>query len=414
MEKSDQQIFEEFSSQLCEWVKSGTLPALGNHDICYGLELQKERLEKYHMKIEYEMIPQYGKENRISTFVFSDIYYTNKFLMKSYHKKVNYFINGKKGLTLKDNESLYTIITWLKDSTKKANYCCPNCGAFSDVSTLLKGCPYCQTQFIMSDLFPKVTNYYFLRAYGLSEEESNKKTFVWMASGALIGFLIRLPGLLIDILQGGNLLFLLFLALLTSGCCAVFGYFALSLSLFFRVLIDFFKQAPRSIGQMKAKKQLTDFMKQFDPGFTFEYFFGKVQSLVKILIFTDNRYDLSIYEGKPIDNKCFDDIIDSQFEGAISVNGGRVEGNYCYLDLNVYMTDVYFKGDKLRKQSDRFRINLCRNISRPVDYGFSLTAVTCKNCGGSFDATRKRFCPYCKSQYDLKDDDWIIKDIKKI
>jgi len=46
--------------------------------------------------------------------------------------------------------------------------------------------------------------------------------------------------------------------------------------------------------------------------------------------------------------------------------------DYCYLDLGVYMTDVYCTGWGLHGQPDRFRIGLCRNISHPEDYGFSI------------------------------------------
>lgn len=413
MEKTDQQIFEEFSSQLCKWGENGKTPAAGNQDISYGLELQKKRLEKYHTKMEYRLKPQEDRYRQISTAVFSDIRYTNKLVWKAYRKEVNYSKDGRKILSVKDNELLYTIITWLNDAEVQADYCCPNCGAMSDVNALLEGCPYCHTQFIMSDLFPKVTNFYFLRDYGLSEKEAGKRITKWMAGGAGIGFLIRLPGMISDLSHGYHFFFLLFSVLLTMGVTAVFGYFALSFSMFFRVLKDSFKQAPRAVGQIRAKKQLTELMKQYDPGFTFEYFFGKVQALLKIIIFTDDRNGLAIYDG-PLENCSFDNLIDAQFDGAVSLKGSRIEGQYCYLDLNVYMTDVYCSGDKLHRKPDLFQIGLCRNISRPVDYGFSIKQVNCKNCGGSFDATRERFCPYCNSRYDLREDDWIITYIKKI
>lgn len=48
MEKTDQQIYEEFASQLCQWGENGTAPVTGNQDISYGLELQEKRLQKHH------------------------------------------------------------------------------------------------------------------------------------------------------------------------------------------------------------------------------------------------------------------------------------------------------------------------------------------------------------------------------
>lgn len=411
MEKTDQQIYDEFASQLCEWGKDGKIPAAGNQDIAYGLMQQGKRLEKYHVKMEYRLNPRANRTG-CSTAVFSDVRYTNKLVWNGYQKETAYYKEGRKCLGIKDNELLYTIITWLNDKTEKTVYCCPNCGAISEVDALLEGCPYCHTRFMMSDLFPKITNYYFLRDYSLEEKEFKHRTAKWMITGGMIGFLIRMPGVLIDLFRGHNLIFLLFSALLTAGIFAVFGYFALSLSIFARMMKDCFKQAPRAAGQIEAKRKLTGFMKQFDPGFTYEYFFGKVQALLKILIFTDDRGGLAVYEGQP-ENWGFDNIVDAQFDGALSFCGSRVEGNYCYLDLKAYMTDVYCLDGRLQRKPDVFRIGLCRNISSPPDYGFSVKKVSCKSCGASFDATRERFCPYCRSRYDLKEDDWVITYIRK-
>lgn len=412
MEKSDQQIYQEFINQLCEWGETGATPVAGNQDISYGLALQRKRLEQCRVKIEYRLNERKKERNSITTAVFSDSRYTNTMIWKAHQKEVNYYREGKKCLSLKDNAVLYTIVTRLNHSDIPASYCCPNCGEISNVSALLEGCPYCNTRFIMSDLFPKVTNFYFLRDYNLGETEANNKVAIWMISGAVIGFLIRLPEVITNVAQGKSLVFMLLSALLSAGVAAVFGYFALAISLFARLLVDCFKQVPRLPGQLRARKQVTDLLKQFDPGFTYEYFFGRVQSFLKILIFKDDWNGLAIYEG-PAEEHEFGNIVDAQFEGAIGLNGYRVEGNYRHLDLNVYMTDVYCQEGQLRQKSDMFRIGLCRDISRPVDYGFSIKQVCCKSCGASFDAINERFCPYCKSRYDLKEDDWVITFVKK-
>lgn len=415
MQKTDSQIYEEFAAQLCEWSESGTAPSVGNQDIRYSLTLQKDRLTRYHTKIEYQLVPRMERQSQVNSAVFTDEHYTNRLVWKAYDKTAVYSIEDERCLTLNDRELLYTIITRLNDDQAKASSACPNCGAVSEVSVLLDGCPFCHTRFLISDLFPRISNFYFLRDYGLSEREAKSDTAKWMTAGAIAGFLIRIPGFIVDIVHGENLFLLLITILLAAGVGSVFGYFALSLKLLSRVMKDAFKQAPRAAGQITAKKKLTDFMKQQDPGFSFEYFFGKVQSLLKILIFSDDRTRLAVYDG-PADDcmlESFNNIIDSQFDGAISFNSGRVEGNYCYLDLNVYMTDVYCQGNRLVRKSDSFQIGLCRNISKPVDFGFTIKRVNCKSCGASFDAAKEKLCPYCKSQYALREDDWVITFVRK-
>ena len=412
-EKSEQTIYNEFVSQLCTWGDDGTIPSAGNQDIGYGLALQRKRLEKYHTKIKYQLKPQEDARPGASFAVFSDVLYTNKLVWKPYQAELDYYMNDNKCLSVKDNKLLYTIITWLNHGETQASYCCPNCGAISDVSALLQGCPYCNTRFVMSDLFPKITNFYFLRDYSMGEKAFKNKTAIWMLAGGAIGFLICIPGLVVDLIHGDNLLMLLFSTLLTAGVFAAFGYFAMSLSMFGRVMKDAFKLTPRAAGQISAKKRLTEFMKPFDPGFTFEYFFGKVQAQLKILMFTDDRSSLPVYEGNPEECGSFDNLVDAQFDGAVSLNASRISGAYCYLDMNVFMTDIYSQGNQLKRKSEVFQIGLCRNISRPVDYGFSIKKVNCRSCGASFDATRQRFCSYCGTRYDLKEDDWVITYVRK-
>lgn len=39
-----------------------------------------------------------------------------------------------------------------------------------------------------------------------------------------------------------------------------------------------------------------------------------------------------------------------------------------------------------------------------TDYGFSIHAIQCKACGGSFDATKEKHCPYCGNEYPIDGD----------
>ena len=415
MEKTAEQIYNEFTVQLSKWAQDGKIPETGNQDISYGLNLQKKRLERHHARMKYEFKERDRLPESVTTLEFASAKYRNKAAWKSYRKRVEYYKEDELCFSTEDNEHLYTIITWLKDAedtSMETTYCCPNCGAISEVRVLLECCPYCHTRFLMSDLFPKITNFYFMMDYGLKEDEGKRTVRIWTAAGALVSVAAALPGVLEKLLHGGGLFPLL--ALILPACAgAVVGYFILSFWTLGGLMKETFLHAPKSLKNLSAMKGLTDFMRSYDPDFSFEYFRGKVQALMKILIFTEDRSRLSIYEGQ-VDGSGFDDIIDSQFGNAIGLNGHRVEGDYCYLDLTVYMADVYCRNHQINRQMDQFRLGLCRNISHPADYGFSIKKVNCRSCGASFDASMEGICPYCKSKYDLKEDDWVITDVRKM
>lgn len=421
MDETGSRIYRHFADQLCVWAQTGILPATGNQDIRYGLELQRKRLERYQVRMEYELMPKKEEAAAISNAVYTDSKYTNRLTWGPYHKTVTYYLEGRKRLTSTDDQLLYTIITWLNQENVQETYCCPNCGTISKVQDLMGGCPNCKTRFLMSDLFPKVTDYHFLKDYGLTSNDIKNRIYKWVIVGILIGILIAFPGSILDFLRSGRpgdglagRILLLLWRFVGSGIMgALAGYVIWAFGFIGGLLKDGVRQAPKAAGIIMSRKKLNELLKPFDPGFSFEYFIGKVQALMKILIFTDDRKNLAVYEG-PLEENLFDDIIDAQFDGALNLLNCQVAGNYCYLDLKVYMTDVYCRKNKVFKRSDVFQMGLCKNIRRPVNYGFSIKKVSCPRCGASFDASREKICPYCKTSYHLGEDDWVITYIRRM
>lgn len=416
MEETGKELFEAFAAELGEWAKTGKTPVSGNQDIRYGLELQKARLEKHHASMVFNLALRGEWMDRIYDHVFSDTKYTNRLLSRSYRKTADYYLDGQKRLSDADDVDLFSIVTWLNQGEIQETCCCPNCGAISKVETLLEGCPYCRTRFLMSDLFPKVTSYHFLWDCSMNEKESKDWIRKVMLTGAVIGMLYVTPRSLWSLLPFGSEkagFFSVIFSFIPAGIFgALAGYAVGAFLKIGKVFREGVRQAPMAVSQLNAKKRLTELMKPYDSGFSYEYFIGIVQGLIKILIYTDERSNLAVYEGPPVGN-LFDNIIDAQFGGALGVTDCRIAGDYCYLHLNVYMTDVYCMNSKIFKRNDLFQMGLCRNIRKPVDYGFSIKKVACKSCGGSFDASREKHCPYCGTVYELKEDDWVITYIKK-
>lgn len=53
-----------------------------------------------------------------------------------------------------------------------------------------------------------------------------------------------------------------------------------------------------------------------------------------------------------------------------------------------------------------------KNITRMEEFGFSVKKVKCSCCGGSFDATRERYCAYYGEPYDMREDGWTIMELR--
>ena len=105
------------------------------------------------------------------------------------------------------------ILLWKKLHTRSIflPHTCPNCSAVATIASLQQGCEYCGTCFEMDDLFPKVTNYFFVPDTSGTEEE-NKRDMLnrMLPCGAVISLITLLTGLA----SGDNIFLVLFAAVL--------------------------------------------------------------------------------------------------------------------------------------------------------------------------------------------------------
>lgn len=172
------------------------------------------------------------------------------------------------------------------------------------------------------------------------------------------------------------------------------------------------KSMPMVVNTAGSGKRFVFLMQQYSPEFSYEYFSDKVVSLLKMILYSEDARELPNYEGGPVGD-LFTDIVESSYTGAVALKQFQVEGENCYVTVDVYMEDFYDDGRRVYSKNDRFRVYLHKNISRPVDFHFSIKKIHCKSCGASFDATKQKICPSCGRKYEIEDDDWVIEKIQK-
>lgn len=413
------EIINRFVDEYAKWSESGKAPEIGSLDLDYAFDLQRKRLESKNMTLKYDFKQYKGGLDNVLTAasVRDDGNFYSQIVCKNYSVAETFFAGGKKKKKFKDNQIIYTMITRLEGQNTEASCCCPNCGAISDVKTLLNGCPNCNTRFIMDDLFPKVTNFYFLKSYAKSKRSVKAGIAKWMICAAIICF----GAISFYNYKNGSLVFGAddFADKLAGNILGgviggvILGYVGYALSLFGSLFKGAAKSIPMIAPKFTAEKRLPELMKQIDPDFSYEYFVGKVLALMKMMIFCEDYTNLAVYDGKPVQN-TYTDILDVQYRGAIRLNSFKVNGAYCYVDITVYTTTFSEKGGNVKKKDEKFRMAVCKNVDAIADAGFSMKRVCCKSCGASFDATREHNCPYCGNAYHLGDDDWVVLGFSKV
>lgn len=408
--------FESFGAGLLEYTQTGNIPVQGDQNVRYALELQKQRLKDKGLIMKYEFTPRGhfadttgpGKEWKDNHYTSRMEYRTCRLTRKIYRNQQKLYDKG-------ENCIFYQIITDVNNETVVASdfYPCPNCGAASQIKVLENGCPYCGTFFKMKDLFPKTTNFYFLRDIGGTEKEMKRvllkymipcMPFIFLANIFRMLFVDGMPEYLILELIG------LLIGSVIGGC--VLGYLICTFHLMIQTFIEAGKSMPMLFNTVGSGNRFVSQMRRYSPEFSFEYFSGKVVAILKMILFSENPQELTYYVGKTLGN-MFTDIAESSYAGACALKSFKIQGDYCYVTVEVYMEDLYDNGTRIYQRDEKFRVTLCKNIRKPINLHFSIKAMQCSSCGSSFDATKQKCCPSCGTQHTLADEDWVVTEIKR-
>lgn len=409
------EVGDQFARELMEWSKTGKAPKSADADVKYFLELQQQRLKDHDLEMEYELWEPKKKNEIVSgntASIFgrnkrSSVKYESTMDFRNFDRRIRFYRNGKKRFSRTTHDIMYKTTTRLKQGEMigTETYCCPECGAISTIIELQAGCPYCNAKFVMSDLFPKVTDFFYIRNCGEDASSLKVKILKWILAAILIVFAIQL------FYKGTDEIIITVISSIIGG--AIFGYVAWAFGKIGSLFVGAAKSIMPMVRQKEAKDKITTLLHGFDPSFSYQYFVNRLVSKLKTVLFAKDRANLAVYEGTQLRPEL-DQIIESDFDSGIVLNTYQAQNGYCMLSIDLYMEDIYDNGSRIYQKKDIFRLKLTKNVTKPEDIAFSMKKVECKSCGASFDATKERHCPYCKAPYDMKEDDWVISYLEQI
>ncbi len=398
---------DQFTEELHNWSLNGKEPSCASRDLRYLLDLQEKRLKRAETVREEEFT--HVKEE-ISGFIpHEENGYTSRIQYREAIQHITYLKNGKQIKKIRRPVNLYVSFVD-HEGHENRKFTCPNCGHTMTVLEAQDGCPYCGTHFETDDVYPCVSYYYtvpgIVERAGL-EDRMKKETII---AGTIFGTAVAVLALIFW--NDMEMIYRILAALAMGGFYGLVGGFIWYMSRSFILMLKVFKEAGRAmplVKTLRSRKKMMNFMQAYDPDFSYEAFEGRVLSLLRIIVFSDERDTLSIWEGDT-DLSRFDDIADMQYRGAIYIRKCRQTGNILRVEGTAYLTDTYIRRS-VREKDEKIRFVLEKETDAHADPGFSIHRVCCSTCNGSFDAMHQSNCPYCGNPYDLKKKDWIIKDM---
>lgn len=417
MDELAKKMNEKFITQLnASPIESEDAPRLCAADLKYARMLQRKRLKAKGVtrRVTYQLDDPLV--SGVSWKMDYDARYVTRLAFTYVNTKSDFSVGGSINKSFNRKEIFYSYIVWLIGQQSDAPYSCPNCGGATTLGNLTEGCQFCGTRFIADDLYPKVVNYYTLPAAQNLLKRLKPFAIAGAIAMAAFGLVYNCKDILAGLASGGFLSLIgwvLYLAM-AAACGAFLGYIVGTFTIFGEVIVHAIASIPTIIKYGTAKRRLPNFMRRYSPDFSSDRFIGKLISMLNIIVYTENEDidNCALYCGKPIGND-FSDIIDMSYNGTIDVKKCREKGGYLYIDLDMYMDVVSCKDGKISSGNKKFSMTLCRSASAPENYGFNVKAIQCHRCGGSFDATKEKRCPFCSTEYSMQDYDWVVLDFQK-
>ncbi|MBR5973650.1 MAG: hypothetical protein IK020_00535 [Clostridiales bacterium] len=303
------------------------------------------------------------------------------------------------------------------NSVGQQSYTCKNCGHTDLMSKFTSGCPMCGTTYEMQQNYPCVSGYYTRPTVLSKKVYKGAMKFGFLYFGAIGAILGLIAGLSISEEQGygvgGTIAMSLFAITIFGGGLLLFSFIMFNLMLGPALAAKKVAQHSEVLDVQAAaatKTRMETDLKRYVPDFSYEFFEEKVISLLRGIVFSDDREKLTIYDGKD-DLSFMDNIVDVEYRGAVEYVGSSVVDGILRVSVKAYVVSAFYHGGNMVEfKKQVFQMILAKKV-KEEDYGFTIHAVNCKKCSGSFDAIHVKTCPYCGAEYHLIEDNWVVSQI---
>lgn len=404
-------FFDRFALEMNQMDETGAYPSSCDSDMQYHLKLQRKRLEAMNLRMHSQIFPSKDEgASTISSTVRSP-WYSSDINREQIIRKLSF--EDTSGRNIYHRNVGYTMSQMVIHSPddnrcQELRVACPNCGAVVKVGQLEQGCEFCNTRFSIRDLFPYVTNTYFVRS-----NTSTKNSVVFTVSLLLSIVAVFVATLLYGKTHWGySFAKSLFYAYLVGAMGG--GFFGLIFADIVLMISASNRDGMCHIPMFKyigAKSRIGNAVKQYDSSFLYEKFEGQVVSLIKMAVFTEDPDNLASYQ-PTVRNPQFDRIVDMIYGGVMILQEAHMSGNMLFMTIRTWWCNYAYENGKIEKRGDLIDVTIMRNVANMQAPGFSISAVGCPQCGGSFDAVRQRNCPFCGTAYHMENENWVIADMK--
>jgi len=424
---SFKEVYSDFMNNVDSNKTNNKLQDYATQILWHCIYLQKKRMEKLGVQIRLESSRlSYSKK---SDSVRSTVYFDGRYNVNNVYEEiyaVRTFRHENRDIKKVYNKEVahYTFLSAKK--VGKDEVVCPNCGSISSRSNLIDGCDFCGTKFTIEDLDNRVASFGFRRDFLVIEKkrEAIKKViypwifFIVMLSHAYIGFLVFF-------LRNSNPnLFLRFLSsLLVAAMFASVAFVPLIFSIWFIIPVVIFfnlcfkslnnalysKLVYRSKEEQDQENKMAQKVRESDPLFSIQSFFGGVQNKLYAIHFADKKSQVNAFSNQDISRylEKYNKVVDIETL-SLSMSSYRIEKG---IQIAIVTADLLlreFKNNKIKNREERVKLRLEKSEHCKTQAVCGPSILKCKNCGGNLSLLEGKICKFCGNELDMREYDWVI------
>lgn len=386
---------------------------------------KKKRMDKFDVRMQLESNRRSyakGSNGVSSTLSFDGRYNVHRAQEEIYAIKT-YYRDGKELKKVYDKEvAHYTFLS--AKTVGEDKIICPNCGNLATRSQLINGCDFCHTKFTVEDLENRVSHFAFRRDFQASEGKRKaikKVIYPWVYMICMMPMIYT--GFFLPFFYGEdvNIFTSIAIALLSATALGIGGFALASFSLLYIVpLVALFNRSwgflndqliYRPEEDIAKEAQMASKVRESDPLFSLQDFFSSTQNKLYTIHFAENtsqinalsNCDLSMYL------QDYKNIIDVDTL-SIALDSYQLENGMQIASVSAELLLREFAGSKIKTVKEKLSMRLEKSEDCKTEAICAPSILRCKNCGNSLSLMEGKTCPYCGTELDMKEHDWVITE----
>lgn len=388
------------------------------------LFLQKKRMEKMGLTLKFQSTRRAYTSKKEA--VRSETYFDGRYDVKDVSEEIDslrsFCYQGRVIKKLYDKEVAHYTLLSAKETTDR-KVVCPNCGSISTKENLLDGCDYCGTKFTVEDIENSVGSFGFRRDFKVSESKKEVITeliypWVFMVTempliyfGFFGAFLYMNESIIARFITG----------IVAGGLLGLLGWCLVKLNMIIIVpIVNSFSSSwekknrniiYRAMEEQEQERSIAEYIRNFDPKFSIQSFFGGVQNKLIAIHYADRKEQINAFSDVDISGylASYCDVVDVDIMN-MTLCSYDVKDGMQYASVLSKMVLRSFSNGKISEKNESIKLMLSKSASCKSQTVCGPSILTCSSCGSSLSLIEGKKCAYCGCELDLKKFDWVITE----